>query len=290
MTADPGEFLDAAGAFLRLDPARNTVLLTVTENFRARRGTAGTGTAGTGGAANPANPASPDTAPLFGWWEQGTAGAAFMHTPPFPVVLTAMAPGIAAALAAELAGRPVAGVNAGDEAAEAFAGAWTRRGGAAARVHRRMRLFRLAGLAPPGRPDGGPRIAGDTDRGLLCRWYRAFEAEVHETGGDAAAEVGDRLGYGGLTLWEAAGVPVSFAGVSRRVAGMVRVGPVYTPPELRGRGYACAVTAEVSRAALAAGAGEVLLYTDLANPTSNALYQRIGYRAVEDRLVLAFGS
>jgi len=284
MTADPGEFLNAAGAFLRLEPARNTVLLTATEGFRARRGTAGTG-----GAAAPAAPAGPGAAPLFGWWDQGTVGAAFLHTPPFPVVLTAMGPEVAAALAAELAGRPLAGVNANDDAAGAFAGAWARRTGAAVRVHRRMRLFRLAALAPPGRPEGGPRVAGDTDRDVLCRWYGAFEAEVHETGGDAAAEVGDRLGYGGLTLWEAAGVPVSFAGVSRQVAGMVRVGPVYTPPGLRGRGYAGAVTAEVSRAAVAAGAGEVLLYTDLANPTSNALYQRIGYRAVEDRLVLAFG-
>jgi len=69
---------------------------------------------------------------------------------------------------------------------------------------------------------------------------------------------------------------------------MVRVGPVYTPPELRGHGYASAATAEVSRAALAAGAEEVLLYTDLANPVSNAIYQRIGYQQVEDRVVLSF--
>ena len=72
------------------------------------------------------------------------------------------------------------------------------------------------------------------------------------------------------------------------IAGMVRVGPVYTPPDLRGRGYASAVTAEVSRAALAAGAGEVLLYTDLANPVSNSIYQRIGYGKIEDRVVLSF--
>ncbi|MBV9379765.1 MAG: GNAT family N-acetyltransferase [Streptosporangiaceae bacterium] len=109
-------------------------------------------------------------------------------------------------------------------------------------------------------------------------------------GGDHAVAVDDRLSYGGLTLWEKDGVPVSVAGITRRVAGMARIGPVYTPPELRGRGYAGAATAEVSRAALAAGVGEVLLYTDLANPTSNALYQRIGYQPVEDRVVLSFGS
>jgi predicted GNAT family acetyltransferase len=70
---------------------------------------------------------------------------------------------------------------------------------------------------------------------------------------------------------------------------MVRVGSVYTPSELRGRGYAGAVTATVSQAARDAGAAEVLLYTDLANPTSNALYQRLGYRPVEDRVMLSFG-
>ena len=69
---------------------------------------------------------------------------------------------------------------------------------------------------------------------------------------------------------------------------MVRVGPVYTPPGLRGRGYGGAATAAVSQAALGAGAREVVLYTDLANPTSNALYQRLGYRPVEDRVVLSF--
>jgi predicted GNAT family acetyltransferase len=69
---------------------------------------------------------------------------------------------------------------------------------------------------------------------------------------------------------------------------MVRVGPVYTPPQSRGRGYGTAVTAAVSQQALRAGAEDVLLYTDLANPGSNSIYQRIGYRPVEDRVVLTF--
>ena len=69
---------------------------------------------------------------------------------------------------------------------------------------------------------------------------------------------------------------------------MVRIGPVYTPPERRGRGYGSAATAAASQRLLEAGAEEVLLYTDLANPVSNSIYQRIGYRAVEDRVVLDF--
>lgn len=79
------------------------------------------------------------------------------------------------------------------------------------------------------------------------------------------------------------------AGATRTVAGTARVAPVYTPAGLRGRGYAGAATAAVSRAALDAGAEEVVLFTDLANPTSNALYRRIGYEPVVDRVALDFG-
>lgn len=96
----------------------------------------------------------------------------------------------------------------------------------------------------------------------------------------------ERTAHGGLTLWETDGVPVSLAGVSRRVAGTVRVANVYTPPEHRGQGYAAAVTAEVSRVAREDGAREVLLFTDLANPTSNGVYRRVGYEAVSDRLLI----
>ena len=100
--------------------------------------------------------------------------------------------------------------------------------------------------------------------------------------------VDDRLSYRGLSLWEDAGQPVSMAGVTRITAGQVRVGPVYTPPGLRGRGYAGALTSVVSQAALDAGADRVLLFTDLANPTSNALYQRLGYQPLEDRAIWSF--
>jgi predicted GNAT family acetyltransferase len=77
--------------------------------------------------------------------------------------------------------------------------------------------------------------------------------------------------------------------MTRAVAGQVRLGPVYTPPGRRGRGFGGAVTAAVSQAAKDAGAAEVLLYTDLANPTSNALYQRLGYQPVSDSVELWFG-
>jgi len=293
MTADTGRFLTATGQFLSAEPVRNSVMLTVTENLRVKTA-----------ARSPAEPpaaepsaAEPDATPgepLFGWWQANPepVGAAFMHTPDFPVMLSLMSGSAAAELARALAaaGRRVRGVNASQDAADAFAAAWRDRTGDAAAVHRRMRLFRLGELVwPAPGPEGTARPAAGTDRDLLAGWFDAFTREVGDPHRqDHRAAVDERLGYGGLTVWEAGGVPVSIAGLTRAVAGMVRVGPVYTPPELRGRGYAAAATAAVSQAALDAGVREVVLYTDLANPTSNALYQRLGYRPVEDRVVLSF--
>jgi GNAT superfamily N-acetyltransferase len=268
------EFLSVAGEFLRAERARNTVMLTVAETLLA----------------NPAVYGSP----LFGWLpgDSGLSGA-FMRTGTFPAVLTVMADADAASLAGELAGLApdLAGLNAPEDTAWAFARVWQQRTGRAAAVGRRSRLFRLEELTwPSPRPDGAPRLATAADGDLLSAWLNAFDGDVGETNRHGQGPViEDRLSYGGFTLWEAGGIPVSLAAVTRATAGMVRVGPVYTPPEHRARGYAGAATSAVSQAALDAGIAEVLLYTDLANPTSNALYQRLGYRPVEDRVVLAFG-
>ncbi|MDR0344898.1 MAG: GNAT family N-acetyltransferase [Nocardiopsaceae bacterium] len=275
LTGDLGRFLGAAGEFLRSRPAEHTVLLTACETLRA------------GGLAAFGAP------PLFGWWQQpgGGVSAAFLHTPPYPVALTAAAAGQAAALAGVLAGRrrELAGVNSDVSTAQPFAVAWQRETGQQAHVHRRMREFRLAGLQPPPPVPGGPWTATTGDLPLLVQWATAFARDVGDLGPDPERQLTDRLSHGGLTFWEEEGRPISLAGLTRQVAGQMRVGPVYTPPEFRRRGFAAAVTAAVSRAALAAGALEVLLFTDLANPTSNALYQRLGYRPVSDYVSLAFG-
>lgn len=281
-TGDAAEFLAAAGGFLRGERARNTVLLSVTGAIGEDPGRYGGGSG-----------ADPAALPLFGWWTAGEVAGAFVHTPPFPVVLSAVPAAAAAELAGKtLADRPLTGINGYPEAAAAFGSAWRDGTGGLVEVHRRMRLYRLAELAwPDPMPPGTPRVAGDADVALLTHWFNAFAREVDDlNASDREAAVREKLGYRGLTLWEDAGRPVSLAGLTRQVAGMVRVGPVYTPPELRGRGYAGAVTAELSRSALAAGAEEVLLYTDLANPVSNSVYQRIGYRPVEDRIVLSFSA
>lgn len=121
-------------------------------------------------------------------------------------------------------------------------------------------------------------------------WHREFITAIGGTpAADSSSWADTRIAQERVTLWETPdGTPASMAGVTPMVAGQVRVAPVYTPAHLRGRGYAGAATVEVSRAALAAGAAEVLLFADLANPTSNGLYQRIGYRPVTDFAVYDF--
>ncbi|NUQ99048.1 MAG: GNAT family N-acetyltransferase [Streptomyces sp.] len=277
LTDDLDTFLTRAGGFLRSRPALHTVPLTVTEGLRTR---------------GPRYYGA--EAPYFGVLEsEGAVRAVYFRTPPYRLSVTSLTPEEADSLAAHLAsvGRPVPGVMGERSTAEALARSWERHTGATTTLHQRERLYRLGTLTvPQPAPAGRARIAGAADREQLVRWYGEFMQAIGESGAQPAEGWADaRISYGGTTFWEAPdGTPVAMAGVTPMVAGQIRVAPVYTPAPLRGRGYAGAVTAEVSRVALAAGAAEVLLFTDLANPTSNALYQRIGYRPVADFAVYDF--
>ncbi|ULR48880.1 GNAT family N-acetyltransferase [Streptomyces deccanensis] len=273
VTGDVDDFLARAGDFLRSRPAPHTVHLTVTETLR----TSGADAYGV-------------EAPVLGLLERaGEVRATFFRTPPHRLNLTPLTPGEADALAARLAGlgHRLPGVSADQGTASAFADAWHRLTGAAPTLSARRRLYRLGTLAPPRPlPPGRSRLAGPRDRERLVRWYHEFAAAVGEEPTEAAAA---RFAQGRVTLWETPdGVPVSMAAVTPVIAGQVRVAAVYTPARLRGRGYAGAVTAEVSRAASAAGARQVLLFTNLANTTSNALYVRLGYLPVDDFTVYDF--
>ncbi|MEU8799725.1 GNAT family N-acetyltransferase [Spirillospora sp. NPDC048819] len=272
LTDDLEEFLAAAGGFLRDDPVRNTVALTVTEDMRVQ---------GPGLYADA----------LFGWTAGGSVEGTFVWTRAYPPLLSAMLEPAAAELADVLAGQGTAvpGANGSQAVAEAFAEAWTRRTGAVSRVAMRQRLYRLGELqAPDPPPEGAARIAREGDRELMLEWSAAFSRDVGEHDAVNTARVDARIGQGAIALWEAGGRPVAMAWRSPVVAGMSRVSAVYTPAGRRRRGYGAAVTAEASRAALDAGAADVVLFTDLANPTSNGVYRRLGYRPVEDRVMLSF--
>ncbi|MEV0369046.1 GNAT family N-acetyltransferase [Streptomyces sp. NPDC050636] len=277
-TQDLDAFEAAAGTFLRARPTDHTVLLSVTASLREL-----------GADAYGAD------APWFGWWQRGgretAVEAALVWTPPRTVLLSPTPHEAAAELVDELARQrlTIPGVNAVRAAAEAVAAAWRRRHGGTVQTAERHRLYRLGVLTPPTpAPPGVARGATTADRDLLLAWFAAFAAEVGDPPPRDARAVDDRIAHGRCTLWEVDGRPVSMAGVTRTLCGTARVAPVYTPPDLRGRGYAGAVATAVSRAAQESGAAGLLLFTDLANPTSNALYQRLGYRPVEDHLVLEF--
>jgi GNAT superfamily N-acetyltransferase len=285
LTESLDDYVTNAGGFLRSRPVHHIVHLVVLESLRA------------GGPL-----ASGAAAPVFGWCRsaEGEVTAALLHTPPHPVLLTRLpppaatgpAPSPAAELAEALAARgrrPLSAVNAEQADAEAFAAAWSAVTGATWREVLRSRLYRLGRLVPPEPyPRGAARVATAADRALAASWLAAFGDELSDTSASDPDLADDLLSHGALTLWEADDVTVSLAGVHRTQAGTVRVGPVYTPPEHRRLGYGGAITAAVSQAALEAGASHVVLSTDQANPGTNGLYQRLGYRPVEDRAVLHF--
>jgi len=268
LTEDVDHFLARAGDFLRSRPTLHTMPLTVVEGLR-------TGGVDTRGA----------EATVLGWLERGGEVRAILHRRPSqrlnPSLLT---PEQADGLAAHLAdlGHPLTGVTADHDTAAAFAEAWQRRTGATPVFNLHVRLHRLGTLIPPEPvPAGRGRVAGARDREQVIRWCDEFTADVGGPPIDSWAD--SRYAEKHFTFWETPdGAPVSMAGSTSVIAGMVRVDPVYTPAHLRARGYAGAVTTEVSRAALAAGATDVVLFTDPGNPTSNALYRRIGYVPVTD--------
>ncbi|GAB7181232.1 GNAT family N-acetyltransferase [Kitasatospora sp. Ki12] len=283
------DFRDCAGAFLAARPAENTVLITIAHRLAE---------SGLDVFGDP---------PVFGWWragegasveggpvEDGPVEGAFLQTPPFDPRLSAMPETAAAELAVALAAAgpgftTVNGIAGGADAVRAFATAWTAATGTRQSVRFDERLYRLGRLTDPPRPAAGRhRLAGPADRELAIRWYEAFLAEARVELPDVPRAVDDKIAAGGLHLWEAGGEPVALAGTSPVLAGMSRIGPVYTPADRRGHGYGSAVTAAASAHVLTCGADEVLLYTDLANPTSNSIYRQIGYLPVEDCLILDF--
>ncbi|MDK0517523.1 GNAT family N-acetyltransferase [Streptomyces sp. ML-6] len=273
LTEDIDVFLAHTGDFLRSRPALHNTPLTDIEKLRV---------SGTGAQAEAA---------VFGWFaSQGEVRAIFYRTPRGRLGLTPLSASQADGLAARLTrqGHLPVNVIADHDTATVFARAWQQRTGAVSEIFWRTHLYRLGTLTPPQpRPEGQGRIADGTDHEQVVRWCREFCVDVKEQSSidliDAGRWVDSRFGDRHFTFWHTSdGTPVSMAATTSLVGGMIRLDPVYTPSHLRGRGFAGAVTAEASRAALAAGATDVVLFTDPDNPTSNALYQRLGYIHVGD--------
>jgi predicted GNAT family acetyltransferase len=152
-------------------------------------------------------------------------------------------------------------------------------------------LYRLGTLRTPNGVTGIARLATGDDRGQLVQWVELFFRETFSQRDEAAAErfvdtsnrVGDRF-----VVWDVDGTPVSMAMLRAPAAGVSRIGPVFTPLHQRGHGYGSAVTAAAAQLARCSGTADVVLFADLANPTSNAIYQRIGFEAVVDSVRIDF--
>ncbi|MFN2518913.1 MAG: GNAT family N-acetyltransferase [Jatrophihabitantaceae bacterium] len=267
VTRDPDAIIALIEPLLAADPVRNTVFSSVSAGLRARDAD--------GWCAHP--PGEPSV----------LAVRSQRHT---PLVVTAGWTDIAGLADAVVALPCLAALGGPVPAVHELVAALGQRG-IVATSELAERLFRLDELTEPGQVAGMARLASLEDLEPLADWYRAFRLDVFGRlpegfEGTEVAELAVRQSR--LWLWtDPAGVPCSMAGRHYSAFGVSRIGPVYTPPELRGRGYAAAVTAAATRDALGAGSVPVL-YTDVANPTSNRLYQRLGYYPVEDRASAAF--
>ncbi|WP_134738413.1 GNAT family N-acetyltransferase [Nocardioides sp. 503] len=280
---DPAAFLADVEPVLAADPVVTTVLATVTQRVAAadRRGE--------------------PRADHPHWWlavrEAGEVVGAAMRTAPFgpyPLYLLPMPEQAARDLARALheRGEEVAAANGALPATEHFAAELARLHGRRAEVHEHMRLWEATAIAAPEAPPGRLRAARLEDTDLVVDWWNAFSAAADEQAGrtatsamvesiepdDAARRIAEEL----VWLWEdESGRVLHLTAHNPPAFGVARIGPVYTPREARGHGYASAGVAAVSQRLLDGGA-RVCLFTDQANPTSNKIYAELGYRPVVD--------
>lgn len=274
-TADPERYAEHVLDLLSARPDANTVALTVLETLRAGQRFS-------------------DTEALFGWFHtDGAVTGAFSMTPPYGVLLGELPPGSEAQLVSGLRerGAEVPDVMGTADAAGRFAASWTAGARLGVEVAMRHRLYTLGQLRAPARPPGGQaRPAEPADLDLVMDWLVRFHAEAEASAATPQRAIYQRrVELGLLWLWQdEQQQPVSMASRNVTVAGVSRIGPVYTPPQHRRHGYAAAVTAACSQHALDCGARQVVLFTDLANPTSNAIYRQIGFQGQDERVILRF--
>ena len=277
-STEPGPYAARVWDVLAADPVAHTVALTVLDGVLSGRRWS-------------------DAQMLFGWYaDDGPVTGAVSMTPPFELLLvevpTSALPELVDPLRAQAI--PVPGVAGEASVVDRFVQLWTAGGRAAGEPTAvpvmRQRLHRLDRLrAPAAPPAGAPGRAAVDDIPLVAEWLAAFQREAGSTEVDVRPAARASVGEGLAWLWrDPTDIPAALAARTRVVAGMARIAPVYTPPARRRRGYGAAVTTACARDALHAGAAEVVLFTDLANPTSNSIYQQIGYEPLRDYRVVRF--
>ena len=268
---DAEGFVRAAGAFLAAREAEHNLLLGLSARLVGNEHLFG------------------EDDPYFAVVEDGgRVVTAALRTPPYNLILaesedlagyTALVEDVRGVFA-DLPGvsGPAAGIG-------EFVSAWGALTGAAARLVMSQGVYEATEVIPPLPAGGAMRDAGDPDRELVLDWVGAFMRESmpedSPEGVDGFLERRAEDPDARIVLWDD-GAPVSMAACGSATPRGIRIGPVYTPPALRGRGYASAVVAELTQQLLSGGRDYCFLYTDLANPTSNSIYARVGYRPVTE--------
>lgn len=225
--------------------------------------------------------------------EHGEVAAVALMTPPHNLILSWTASDSAIdGLAEELHARGLAipGVNSSAEVARKFASRWSELSGLSYRPQMAQRIYQLSRVIKRSRAAGRLREPNASDDAIMRKWRAAFSVDA-EGMDPVEAEKGAALPLPKsrhLVLWDVDGVAVSMAGFSGRTPNGIRVAWVYTPPEDRGKGFAGACVAALSQRLLDDGRKFCFLYTDLANPVSNHVYQKIGYEPVIDATVYSF--
>jgi GNAT superfamily N-acetyltransferase len=281
---DPADFLDVAGDRLAEQPVLSTVMAGVADRIRDQRD---------------AGVPWPEGVPC--WFavvldSDEIVGTA-MRTATFgefPAYLLPMPDEAAVLLARALLdrGEPVLGANGALPTVQVFCEEMARALGKHARVGQHTRLFELGELKEPAPTPGRLRPAVTDEQELVTSWYDAFMAAADEQAGRAPgsspheapepAEMRRRIEGGRIFLWEDAdGTPVNVTAATMPSYGVSRIGPVFTPREHRGHGYASRAVYQVSK--LLRDSGErACLFTDQANPTSNKIYESLGYERLVD--------
>jgi GNAT superfamily N-acetyltransferase len=293
---DPAAFLDVAGDLLAADPVLGTVIAGVSDRT-ARELVDGIDSWTDVGA------------PFARWWlvvrdDSGTVVSVAMRTAPFkpyPIFCLPMTDDAARALAVALheRGEVLGGVNGALPAVEVIADETVRLAGGSAEVHQSTRLWEATEVTVPPAPPGRLRPATEQDASLVLDWFTAFHTEADEQAGrepdphsgehNTLDSVLVRIREGAEWLWETPdGEVVHVTGRSLPSYGVSRVGPVFTPKEHRGGGIASYVVGELTRTGLEAG-DRMCLFTDQANPTSNKIYEAVGYRPVVDMANVVIG-
>ena len=263
--SDADAFLERAGPWLLRSEAEHNLILGLAERSR------------TLGASEP---------PIYlaAVEHQGVVQGCAFRTPPWKVVVTGMPPEAVRDVVDDVARtyETITGVLGPPQETALFASRWTELRGVPAHLKYRQGVYQLERLIPPSDPPAGVlRLASRDDLGIALDWGGGFVRDIglEHTDAHVRRDIEEKIDSGTLWFWDD-GRPRSMAARGSRTPNGARVNWVFTPPKWRGRGYASACVAAVSQGILDDGLRFCFLFTDLANPTSNSIYSRIGYEKV----------